>query len=69
MIDLPSLEFFIYAVPAVMLVGLSKGGIGGAIGLLGVPLMSLAVDPVQAAAIFLPILIFMDIVALWSWRN
>ncbi|WJH40759.1 sulfite exporter TauE/SafE family protein [Aliirhizobium terrae] len=69
MIDLPSLEFFIYAVPAVMLVGLSKGGIGGAIGLLGVPLMSLAVDPVQAAAIFLPILILMDIVALWSWRK
>jgi uncharacterized membrane protein YfcA len=56
-------------VPAVALVGLSKGGIGGAIGLLGVPLMSLAVDPVRAAAIFLPILIVMDIVALWSWRH
>ncbi|CDZ30573.1 sulfite exporter TauE/SafE family protein [Neorhizobium galegae] len=67
--DTLSLAFFTFAIPAVLLVGLSKGGIGGAIGLLGVPLMSLAVDPVKAAAIFLPILIVMDIVALWSWRN
>lgn len=69
MSDALTLSFFIAAVPAVMLVGLSKGGIGGAIGLLGVPLMSIAVDPVQAAAIFLPILILMDLVALWSWRH
>lgn len=67
--DTLSFAFFTFAIPAVLLVGLSKGGIGGAIGLLGVPLMSLAVDPVKAAAIFLPILIVMDIVALWSWRN
>jgi uncharacterized membrane protein YfcA len=67
--DTLTLAFFAAAIPAVMLVGLSKGGIGGAIGLLGVPLMSLAVDPVRAAAIFLPILILMDLVALWSWRN
>jgi len=67
--DTLSLAFFAAAVPAVMLVGLSKGGIGGAIGLMGMPLMSLAVDPVKAAAIFLPILILMDIVALWSWRH
>jgi uncharacterized membrane protein YfcA len=67
--DTLTLAFFAAAIPAVMLVGLSKGGIGGAFGLLGVPIMSLAVDPVQAAAIFLPILILMDIVALWSWRN
>ncbi|MND32711.1 Sulfite exporter TauE/SafE [compost metagenome] len=69
MIDFPSLSFFLAAIPAVMLVGLSKGGIGGAIGLMGVPIMSLAVEPVQAAAIFLPILILMDAVALWSWRK
>jgi uncharacterized membrane protein YfcA len=67
--DTLTLAFFAAAIPAVMLVGLSKGGIGGAFGLLGVPIMSLAVDPVQAAAIFLPILIVMDMVALWSWRN
>ncbi len=67
--DTLTMAFFAAAIPAVMLVGLSKGGIGGAFGLLGVPIMSLVVEPVQAAAIFLPILILMDIVALWSWRH
>lgn len=62
-------HFFLVAIPAVILVGLSKGGLGGALALMGVPLMALAVPPVQAAAIFLPILIVMDLVALWAWRS
>jgi uncharacterized protein len=67
--DLPSLTFFAAAVPAVALVGLSKGGLGGAFALIGVPLMALVVSPVDAAAIFLPILIVMDMVALYAWRK
>jgi uncharacterized membrane protein YfcA len=54
---------------AVILVGLSRGGFGGAMGILGVPVMALALPPVQAAAILLPILILVDIVGLWSWRK
>lgn len=61
--------FYAVAVPAVILVGLSKGGFGGAMALLGVPLMALVISPVQAAAIMLPILIVMDAVSLWSWRG
>jgi uncharacterized membrane protein YfcA len=61
--------FYAAAVPAVILVGLSKGGLGGAMALIGVPLMALVVSPVQAAAILLPILIVMDIVSLWTWRG
>jgi len=61
--------FYAAAVPAVVLVGLSKGGLGGAMALIGVPLMALVVPPVQAAAILLPILIVMDIVSLWAWRG
>jgi uncharacterized membrane protein YfcA len=61
--------FYAAAVPAVFLVGLSKGGLGGAMGLIGVPLMALAMSPVRAAAILLPILIVMDVVSLWSWRG
>ncbi|MBX3579734.1 MAG: sulfite exporter TauE/SafE family protein [Rhizobiaceae bacterium] len=61
--------FFAVAVPAVILVGLSKGGLGGAMGFVGVPLMSLAMSPVQAAAILLPILCVMDLVSLWTWRD
>ena len=62
-------HFFLVAIPAVILVGLSKGGLGGALALMGVPLMALAVPPVQAAAIFLPILVVMDLVALMAWRK
>ncbi|PYE84600.1 sulfite exporter TauE/SafE family protein [Pseudoroseicyclus aestuarii] len=54
---------------AVVLVGLSKGGLGGAMALLGVPVMALTIPPVQAAGILLPILIVMDWVSLWSWRG
>lgn len=63
------LTFFFAAIPAVVLVGMSKGGLGGAFSLLGVPLLALAVTPMQAAAIFLPILIVMDWVALYAWRQ
>lgn len=61
--------FFATAIPAVILIGLSKGGLGGAMALIGVPLLSLVVPPLQAAAILLPILIVMDMVSLWTWRG
>jgi uncharacterized membrane protein YfcA len=63
------LSFYAVAVPAVLLVGLSKGGFGGAMGFIGVPLMALVMSPVTAAAILLPILVLMDIVSLWTWRG
>jgi uncharacterized membrane protein YfcA len=59
--------FYAAAVPAVVLVGLSKGGFGGAVGFVGVPLMALVMPPVQAAAILLPILCLMDVAAVWTW--
>lgn len=62
-------SFYFIAIPAVLLVGLSKGGMGDALGLLGVPILSFAVPPVQAAAILLPILVVMDVAALWTWRK
>ncbi|TCD11441.1 sulfite exporter TauE/SafE family protein [Oricola cellulosilytica] len=61
--------FYALAVPAVIFVGMSKGGFGGAMALLGVPMMALVVSPVAAAAIMLPILIVMDMVGLWTWRG
>lgn len=67
MIDDPL--FYLAAVPAVLLVGLSKGGFGGGVALLGVPMMSLIISPVQAAGIMLPILIAMDLVGLYAYRG
>lgn len=52
-----------------MLYGISKGGFGGGLGAAAVPLMALVISPVQAAAILLPILCVMDIVALWKFRG
>ena len=54
---------------AVVLVGLSKGGLGGAFALLGVPVLALVMPPVQAAALLLPLLLAMDAVGLWTWRG
>jgi uncharacterized membrane protein YfcA len=61
--------FFATAIPAVILIGFSKGGFGGALGVVGVPLMALVIPPVQAAAILLPALMLMDAAALWAWRR
>jgi uncharacterized membrane protein YfcA len=61
--------FYATAIPAVALVGMSKGGFGGNLALIGVPLMALVMSPVRAAAIMLPILVVMDIVSLWAWRG
>jgi uncharacterized membrane protein YfcA len=60
--------FYSLAVPAVVLLGFSKGGLAG-VGSLSLPLMVLVIDPVQAAAIMLPILIAQDVVGVWSFRR
>jgi uncharacterized membrane protein YfcA len=60
--------FYLVAVPAVTSLGLSKGGFSG-LGTLAVPLMALAVSPVQAMGILVPILLTQDVVTLWSYRR
>jgi hypothetical protein len=61
--------FYLVAIPAVLLFGIAKGGFGGGLGVMAVPLMALVVAPVQAAAILLPILCVMDLVSLWAYRG
>ena len=61
--------FYAAAIPAVIIYGISKGGFGGGLGILAVPIMSLVISPVQAAAILLPILCLMDLFSLWAYRN
>ena len=62
-------EFYLFAIPAVVLVGLAKGGFTG-LGALGTPLMAIGMrDPVRAAAILLPILIAQDIVGVTAFRR
>lgn len=61
--------FYLCAIPAVLIFGIAKGGFGGSIAVVSVPLMALAISPVKAAAILLPLLLVMDAVALWSFRG
>lgn len=60
--------FYALAVPAVILMGLAKGGFSG-VGAVAMPLLALAISPVQAAAILLPILIVQDVVGVWAFRK
>lgn len=59
--------FYAVSLPAVILYGLSKGGFSG-ISLLAIPLMSLVLSPVQAAAILLPVLLVQDAVTVYAYR-
>ncbi|HXF89490.1 MAG TPA: sulfite exporter TauE/SafE family protein [Xanthobacteraceae bacterium] len=53
---------------AVTLLGLSKGGFIG-LGTMGLPLLSLFVPPMQAAAILLPTLLAQDVLTIWTYRR
>jgi hypothetical protein len=61
--------FWLAALPGVLLLGVSKGGFAGGFGIVTVPLMALAIPPQQAAAIVLPILLAMDVGAVWAYRR
>jgi uncharacterized membrane protein YfcA len=60
--------FVATALAAVSLLGLSKGGFFG-LGTMGLPLMSLFVPPMQAAAILLPTLLAQDALTIWTYRR
>ena len=60
--------FMAVAVLGVCLLGMSKGGFLG-LGVIALPLMSLFVPPLQAAAIILPTAIAQDFLTLWVYRR
>jgi len=60
--------FYLAALPAAMLVGLSKGGLP-IVGMLGVPILALVVSPVHAAGLLLPIFVVSDWFGLWAYRK
>lgn len=56
------------AVLAVCILGLAKGGFAG-LGVLGTPLLALAMPPTMAVAVLLPVLLVQDVVSVWSFRK
>src|SRR5712691_2268701 len=59
--------FMAVAVIGVCLLGLSKGGFFG-LGVMALPLMSLFVPPLQAAAILIPTVLAQDVLTIWTYR-
>ena len=60
--------FYLLAIPAVTLLGLSKGGFAG-LGMVTTPMLALIMPPLQAAAILLPLLIVQDAISVWTYRR
>lgn len=59
--------FYVLAIPAVLITGISKGGFAGGAGNLLVPLMALTIPAPMAAGIALPLLCAMDVSGLKAW--
>jgi len=61
--------FWTIAITIVILVGLSKSGLLGGLGTLGVATLALIMSPRDAAAVLLPILVVLDLFAIWNYRR
>jgi uncharacterized protein len=61
--------FYAVALPAVLLLGISKSGFGAGFGSLAVPLMALSVTVPEAAAILMPVLLLVDLLGITAFRR
>lgn len=68
---MPPIDPFFVAIAmiAVLIVGLSKAGLLGSLGMVGVPLLSLIMPARDAAGMMLPVLLAMDAFAVWTYRK
>jgi len=60
--------FYVTAIPAVTILGLSKGGFSS-LGTAATPLLALYLPPLEAAALLLPILLIQDVIAIYVFRR
>jgi hypothetical protein len=62
--------FFFMAAVVAFLIGLSKGGLGGLLGALAVPMMALVIPAREVIGLVLPLLMFADIFAVaLHWKH
>ncbi|RYE08988.1 MAG: sulfite exporter TauE/SafE family protein [Hyphomicrobiales bacterium] len=61
--------FWAVAILAVFIVGLSKSGLVGSVGMVAVPLLALVMPARDATGMMLPVLLAMDAIAIWVYRK
>jgi len=62
--------FFLFAIPAVLIAGISKGGFGSGAAFVAAPILAVVVDPMLALGIMLPLLMLIDLASLRAyWRQ
>ncbi|MBL8598840.1 MAG: sulfite exporter TauE/SafE family protein [Devosia sp.] len=61
--------FWAVAILAVFIVGLSKSGLVGSMGMVAVPLLALVMPARDATGMMLPVLLSMDAIAIWIYRK
>lgn len=59
--------FWLLAIVGVFITGVSKSGFAGGIGVITVPLLTLEIGPIRAAALMLPLLLLMDFFSVRAW--
>ena len=53
---------------AVFLIAFMRGAFGGGFAVVGIPLLSLVMDPLTAGALLAPLFVAMDVVAFRYWK-
>jgi uncharacterized membrane protein YfcA len=61
--------FWAIAILAVFIVGLSKSGLVGSMGMVAVPMLALVMPARDATGMMLPVLLSMDAIAIWIYRK
>lgn len=61
--------FWAVAILAVFIVGLSKSGLVGSMGMVAVPVLALVMPARDATGMMLPVLLAMDAIAIWIYRK
>src|SRR6202000_2385355 len=63
-----TLTTILVALAGVFLICFMKGAFGGGFSIVGIPLMSLVMDPVTAGGLLAPLFVAMDVFALRYWK-
>ncbi len=61
--------FYGVAIPAVVILGISKSGFGSGLGSIAVPLLAMVVSVPAAAAILMPVLLVLDLLSIHAFRK